>query len=184
MRVFITRHGETIENKYRQITGHQPGRLSVDGIDQALRLQRHLREYSFQAIFSSDLYRAVVTAQILAAPHECTPIYYFSELREMHFGAYTGKLTTEVDWSKVPPGGETVEALCKRAVRFVENHLLHKFAQGDSVLIVAHHLWINALLSVLTKEEVDINRKQAQTAITMVEMDDQFQVKHISVIEM
>lgn len=67
--------------------------LSSKGIRQAELLAQRLQNYSFEKIYSSDLLRAVQTAEIINTKHLKHQIY--SELQEMDFGLLTGNTDEE-----------------------------------------------------------------------------------------
>jgi broad specificity phosphatase PhoE len=69
MRLILTRHGETEENKLGIVQGHMQGTLSKEGIHQAEKLAERLRKEKIDAIFSSDLKRAVDTSKIILSYH-------------------------------------------------------------------------------------------------------------------
>ena len=64
--IYFTRHGETDWNKQGMIQGQQDIPLNQQGKKQAFELHKKLQHLKFDAIFSSDLFRAKETAQIIA----------------------------------------------------------------------------------------------------------------------
>lgn len=91
MRLIITRHGETEENKQSIIQGHNPGKLSPEGIEQAKKVALRLKDETIDYIYSSDLARAADTAKEIAKFHTETPIKFTEELREIYLGSFQGK---------------------------------------------------------------------------------------------
>ena len=63
--LLLTRHGETLENKWDIMQGHMPGTLSPLGIRQAEQLAGMLEDEKVDAIVSSDLARSYDTAKIV-----------------------------------------------------------------------------------------------------------------------
>ena len=57
-------HATTVDNEEGRATGWLPGELSAAGLEQARALGRRRRDDGLDAVFSSDLARAVETAQI------------------------------------------------------------------------------------------------------------------------
>lgn len=92
-RVCIIRHGETEWNVQKRIQGHTDIPLNETGRAQALAMAFNAAHQRFQAIYSSDLARALETAKALAAreDHEVRPL---PQLRERHYGLFQG-LTAE-----------------------------------------------------------------------------------------
>ncbi len=67
--------------------------LSEEGIEQARLLGRRLEKYHFDALYSSDLVRAVQTAKIAFDTNDelCKNMKVRKELNEINFGNLTGK---------------------------------------------------------------------------------------------
>ena len=95
MKLIITRHGETEENKADIMQGHLPGRLSLVGRKQAKKVALRLKNEKIDFIFSSDLTRASDTAKEIAKFHPKTPITFVKELRERNLGEFQGKKKNE-----------------------------------------------------------------------------------------
>lgn len=110
MVIYLIRHGETASNAARIVqTPETP--LSERGIDQAGRLARRLEGEKITMILSSDLKRAVMTAERLAV---CTgaAIVLEPHLQERNYGDVRGLPYSEVAADILspgyePPGGET-----------------------------------------------------------------------------
>ena len=67
LELWLIRHGETDWNRERRIQGQRQNPLSALGIKQARRLGLRLEAETFDKVYSSDLKRALQTAQ-LAVP--------------------------------------------------------------------------------------------------------------------
>jgi len=123
--------------------------LGADGIKQAERLRDRLASLKIDAIYASNLRRARVTAEIIAARRK-TDIVTCAELSEINFGYIEGLTFEEIsqrypdlakllaDWSISPefPGGESFKEFNERVSKFLprlENH-----APEETILIVAH----------------------------------------------
>ncbi|HVQ77289.1 MAG TPA: histidine phosphatase family protein [Candidatus Binatia bacterium] len=110
MSIFLIRHGETLGNSSRivQVAGSP---LSPRGIAQAERLGRRLAPAGIARILSSDLARALMTAERLrqdtGASLEIDPL-----LQERSFGDIRGTPYADLDFDMFapdyePPGGES-----------------------------------------------------------------------------
>jgi len=112
MAIYLVRHGETAGNA--ALVVQKPDiPLSRRGIDQARRLARRLTGAGIGEILSSDLARAVMTAE---AVRETTgaPLRFDSLLQERNFGDVRGTPYAELDFDLFapdyePPGGESWE---------------------------------------------------------------------------
>lgn len=112
MAIFLIRHGETDCNAARIVqTPDVP--LSARGIIQAEQLGRRLAAVGVDTILSSDLHRALMTAERLQASTGA-PIAFDAGLQERNFGDIRGQAyaTLGIDIlapEYEPPGGERWE---------------------------------------------------------------------------
>ncbi|MEA2056665.1 MAG: histidine phosphatase family protein [Patescibacteria group bacterium] len=88
-KLYLVRHGETEWNKLNKIQGQLNSPLTAEAIKQTKDLAAELKHIDFTAIFSSDLGRAVQTAEILALEHKIK-ITTNKLLRERHLGILQG----------------------------------------------------------------------------------------------
>ncbi|KAL8493004.1 hypothetical protein ACS0TY_024276 [Phlomoides rotata] len=95
--IFVIRHGETEWNADRRIQGQQDVDLNDAGRKQAFCVAKRLSEVpNISAVYSSDLKRAFVTAEIIAT--SCTGVLEVvkdPDLRERHLGDLEGVLFDE-----------------------------------------------------------------------------------------
>lgn len=136
MKLIITRHGETEENKKKIVQGHLPGKLSELGIEQGKKLAFRLKNEKIDIIYSSDLRRAADTAKFIAEYHKDIPLVFTKELRERDYGNISGKKLSEVDWNNLPKNCEPLEELQKRVIDFLDK-VYHKYPKS-TVLFVSH----------------------------------------------
>ena len=150
-RVIAIRHGETAWNAERRIQGQLDVGLNDAGRAQAERVGRAVAHEGIDAVYSSDLLRALQTAQQVAAQApSALPITVDAGLRERHFGEFQGHAYADIDgrwpagalrWrqrdpSYGPEGGETLAAFYDRCVatatRLAARH------PGQTIALVAH----------------------------------------------
>ena len=147
--IYLLRHGEIVLAERRRFVGHLDVPLSPRGEAQCERQALRLRAAGLTAIFSSDLGRAVRSAQIIGAPHGLTP-KTIPALREMDMGRWDGLTAADLearepaafkDWiarvGEYPfPEGEDVGRLVARAWPAFE--VIAADHVGQSVAVVAH----------------------------------------------
>lgn len=93
-RICLIRHGETDWNVEKRIQGHTDVPLNATGRAQALAMAFNAAHRRFDAIYSSDLQRAVDTARALAQ-REDQDVRLVPALRERHFGIFQGLTAAE-----------------------------------------------------------------------------------------
>jgi len=93
-RLCIVRHGETDWNVERRIQGHTDIPLNATGRAQALAMAFNAAHHRFQAVYSSDLSRAMETARALAEREDHT-VRPEPRFRERHYGLFQGMTAVE-----------------------------------------------------------------------------------------
>ncbi|KAJ4353120.1 hypothetical protein N0V95_003654 [Ascochyta clinopodiicola] len=164
MRLFLIRHGETVDNVAQLYAGSRDSALTIHGYQQATRLGQHLRslDLTFTHLFSSHLQRAAKTAGLvreaqLQLKGDAQPVPEVNQLRilmEQDFGDLEGKKWTEIQAEvQTKPGFvavETKEAMGRRADAFLDEHLLpllEETSHGSDpvVAIVSHGIFLSTL---------------------------------------
>ena len=148
-RLLLIRHGQSTWNAARRWQGHSDVPLSDLGRDQARRAARALAAETIDALYASDLVRALETAQIVGEPHGLEPARD-PRLRELDVGAWCGLTRDEITarWPEAllafdrgdpdarPTGGETRAELAHRVQAALED-LAARHA-GATLAIVSH----------------------------------------------
>jgi broad specificity phosphatase PhoE len=175
MILYVVRHGETEDNITNILQGHLPGKLTKEGIRQAEKIAKRLRHEKFDAIYSSDLKRAVDTAEIITQHHD-TPTHYIKNLRERYLGSYQGKKTNEVDWKNIPEEIEKNEDMIER----VKNTIIgmHKKHPDSKILFITHggfSRFINAIMKEIPLEKLYDAKKPKNTSLYIYEINENFE---------
>lgn len=159
-RVLLIRHGQSQGNAEGRFGGHTETPLSALGQTQAEATARALASESVTAIYSSDLPRAVATAEPLARILNLQ-INQTSSFRERSVGLMEGLTFEEAaekfpdeygallrrDFEHILPGGESYRQLLDRASheldRTITEHIggtLAVFTHTGTICILALHL--------------------------------------------
>ena len=198
MRLLFVRHGETDHNKARRIQGpliDDP--LNATGEEQARALAAHIAAEQaagaihLDAVYSSPLKRAWLTAEAVAQAFRLTPVPV-KAFQEFSWGRYLG--TTETgetleamkrahqEWKggnvayRLPDGpqfpGESPETAWARA-RGALFPLLEKHSSG-TIALVAHGRINKIMLSALVHRDLSRMEEfpQGNTSLTLLERDD------------
>lgn len=178
----MVRHGETDANVNDIIQGQTDVPLNSNGLRQAQCVGRRLKDYSFDAIYSSDLSRAMVTAGYIANGRNIIPT---SQLREWNLGAWEGKSINRVaaefpEEHKLfkadsiyfrPTSGESTREFRDRAAdflsRIVQNHA------GQTVLCVTHGGFLRmTLLNIMNMEKYPARARTDNTSVSCFRTTD------------
>ncbi|MBR4472781.1 MAG: GNAT family N-acetyltransferase [Oscillospiraceae bacterium] len=159
--IYLIRHTQTEGNRFRMVQGFWDGEVSRQGFRQIEALARRFAEIPVDAVYSSDLTRAMLTAEA-AARRDRLPIRTNKALRELNAGpweqqffgnvAYEDPALTDrfiydaENWSL--EGAETFQQVRTRALRALEE--IARENDGKTVAVVSHGATIRCMLSGIT----------------------------------
>ncbi len=180
--LYLIRHARSTWNAEGRMQGHADPPLDALGLKQAHALGERFRHKELDAVYSSPLARARVTAEALAEPHHLT-VQYDERLKERDLGEWTGltgdeandrypSLWTNNRWRlEGPPGGESYPQLMVRAASAFEG-ILAAQPQGR-VAVISHGGLLNAYLMQLLgiSAESPIHFHSGNTAIARVRIE-------------
>ncbi|MEO5360431.1 MAG: histidine phosphatase family protein [Nitrospirota bacterium] len=158
-RVYLIRHGQTIDAHERRYKGHLDVPLSEAGIRQAERLAVFLKQLKpppVSRIFCSDLSRAIKTAEAIGLPFGITPVP-INGLRERHFGQWEGMTFDEIkavsseaftNWANdpltfSPIGGESTKEVSLRVTPVFKKIVNDN---KDETIAIAAHGGVNRVI--------------------------------------
>ncbi len=147
----LIRHGQTDWNLRGCWQGQADPPLNERGREQALRVAEYQSQFGFAALYSSDLRRAMETAQIIGAAVGLGVIPE-PRLREINVGLWQGMLSADIQaqypdefrrWHESPliaqpPEGEDIPALAVRVLGAI-NEIITRYPKRR-VGVVAHEL--------------------------------------------
>ena len=170
-RICFVRQGETNWNAERRMQGHIDIPLNANGISQAERLANALIrvKHSFDVIYSSDLERALHTANAVARALSLD-VQITPRLRERNVGKLQGLLLAEAPvllpeiWQRHIAreldhdlgGGESIRTFHQRMQDILELFLNEH--RGQSVLAVSHGGSLDMIYRIVTQQALDAER--------------------------
>ncbi|WP_332854499.1 histidine phosphatase family protein [Duganella sp. S19_KUP01_CR8] len=95
--ILLIRHGETSWNAVRRLQGHTDIPLNDEGARQANALAQALAAEQVDVLVSSDLQRAMQTAQAVADQYDGLEVQTDDQLRERCYGVFEGMLYSEIE---------------------------------------------------------------------------------------
>ena len=193
----IIRHGYSIANKERMFAGQMDVKLDELGLSQAEDTAKYvLDNYKIDAVYSSDLCRAVDTAKPLADALGL-PVITYKELREISAGCWEGMYISEVK-DKYPEkfakwandvgnarcgDGETTAELIERGRKIFQK--IARENEGKTVAIATHGGLIRAVrcmwLGISLDDMKDVPHV-ANTSVTEVLYDNETDKAELTVI--
>jgi probable phosphoglycerate mutase len=153
----MLRHSVTEWNQSRRIQGQADSPLTFTGEAMALRWGQILAQNAWQRILSSDLGRARKTAELINQTLNL-PLTLDSRLREMDWGRWTGKTTSQLkiefsevwtkqtaaEWDFCPPEGESFRGVWKRGLEALTAASCNW--PGENILVVTHEGMIKSMI--------------------------------------
>ena len=168
VRLYLMRHGETVDNVNRILQGQTDGRLNDNGLRMAEEASRRMAGEAIDVFFSSDLERCVDTCRIMARPHG-KPIVQTPLLRERDWGSFTGLYIPDLKGREWPDDIETTEQMRMRAETFL--HWIRAEYQGKSLLVVGHGIINLVILSILSGKPMRDIQKMANAEVRLLTID-------------
>ena len=175
-KLYLVRHGETVDNVAQILQGQTPGKLNDKGIAQAEEVARKMANDHIDVFISSDLYRSMQTCEIIAKPHFqeesgkspkeeiiTTPL-----IRERDWGDFTGKFIPSLpkdpkDW---PDNIESLEKMKSRAQNFLT--WLKVTYPDKTILAVGHGIINKAIQSVYFKRPMNEIEKMGNAEVRVL----------------
>lgn len=182
-RVIFIRPGETDWNQQVRWQGWVASPLNDLGKRQAERLANYIRHINLKALYTSDLKRALQTADILAKNlgFESVPD---KRLRERNIGEWQGltidemktwypdqyqNLLTDAENYRVP-GGESRADVRKRMVEAFDAFL--KQDKGETVGVISHTTAIHELLAAIIPDNTNQEVAVSNTSVTTIALNE------------
>ena len=190
MKLYFVRHGRTLwnlEGRFQGASGDSP--LLPESIDILKQLGQYLKDIPFDKIYSSDLPRAVKSAEIIQSQLQTQcPLETIPDLREWHLGKLEGlKIATleaiypqqikafRTNLAKFDTRmfeAESLYSTTQRTIQFIKSL---KKSQAERVLIVGHGANLTASLRTLLGYKEPLLRKDgglANASLTVLETKD------------
>ena len=173
-KLYLVRHGETMDNAAQIMQGQTPGRLNDVGIQQAEEVARKMASDHIDVFVSSDLYRSMQTCAIIARPHLEADMHLKGTADASAFlteddilqRIETTPLIRERDWGDWPDNVETLERMKSRAQNFLT---WLKVAYPDKTILAVGHGIINkAIQSVYYKRPMNQIEKMANAEVRVL----------------
>ena len=190
MKLYFVRHGRTVwnlEGRFQGAGGDSP--LLPESIDTLKKLGQYLKDISFDKIYSSDLPRAVKSAEIIQSQltNPC-PLESVPELREWHLGKLEGlKIATlnaiypqqiqafRTNLAKFDTTmfeAESLYSTIQRTTQFIKSL---KDSKTEQLLLVGHGANLTASIRTLLGYNEAHLRKNGgldNASLTILETDD------------
>ena len=158
--IYLIRHTQAEGNLYKVMQGFWDGDVTALGLREIRELAERFRTVPVDAVYSSDLYRAKLTAQAVTK-YSGKEVLTDVRFREINMGPLEGCfmgnvihsdpenmrkfLTTPWEWSC--EGAETLEEVSARAVPAIRE--LAEKHDGQTIAVVSHGITVRCLLTKL-----------------------------------
>ena len=171
----LVRHGQSEWNEKNLFTGWKDPKLTPKGVDEAIKAGKELKEagYSFDKMFTSDLFRAQDTGRIILEQMNLASIEVIKDvsLNERNYGDLAGLNKDEArkKWGEdqvhiwrrsfdvPPPGGESLKDTAERVLPYFKENIIPELIEGLNILVAAHGNSLRALvmeLEEISSEEI------------------------------
>ena len=164
--IYLIRHTQAEGNLFRAMQGHWDGDVTALGLREIDALAERFRDVRIDALYSSDLKRAVLTAGAIRRYHDL-PLSTERDLREINVGPCEACFFGDVGWAQPEEmdtfihsaeifsldGAERYDDVRRRAAAALEK--IAKENDGKVVAVVSHGVTIRCLLSYMLHRSLD-----------------------------
>ena len=195
----LVRHGQSEWNEKNLFTGWKDPKLTQKGVDEARKAGDELRQagYSFDKMFTSDLFRAQETGRIILEQMGTPSIITIKDqcLNERNYGDLAGLNKDEArkkwgndqvhEWRRSfdiqPPGGESLKDTAERVLPYFKENVIPELEKGSNILIAAHGNSLRALVMDLEKiHSEEIVKLEIATGIPLIYKFDKKRIERFS----
>ncbi len=186
LRLYITRHGETIWNTQKRMQGHKDSELTDKGRRQAAQLAKALETVELEVVYSSSSGRTMQTSRIIAGNRDI-PVIPMDSLKELNLGKWEGMIASDVEreypvqyrnfWEfphlYETVGGETLTDAMDRIKKTLE-YITERHRDGN-VLIVTHAVTLKLITLIAEQKEMKDLWKGAYvhpTSLSIIEYEN------------
>jgi broad specificity phosphatase PhoE len=166
LKLYITRHGETVWNAEKRLQGWKDSQLTENGIHNAKALGSSLKGTSFVSVYASPSDRTVQTAKYIM-DNQNVPLKLDDRLKEINMGDWEGLTQAEVSeydadlfhafWNTphlyVPVKGEGFFDVQKRAMEAIS--MIRSQHESGNILVVTHTVVIKCLLAYFKRLPIE-----------------------------
>lgn len=184
-KVIFVRHGQTEWNVTGRYQGQSDVQLTEEGRQQAQKLAANFPVDEIDAIYASDLNRAMVTAEAIGQRFSLA-VQPEAAFRELSFGDWEGLTYQQIveNWEDAManflqhpdimeiPGGESFPEVQQRATTRL-NELIKKH-DGQTIVVVAHGAVLRTMLTAALHMPLQYlwSIRQFNTAVNIVRYDE------------
>ena len=185
-KLYLIRHAEAEGNLYRRIHGQYNSLITNNGYRQIKALEERFRDIPVDAVYSSDLFRTMTTAQAITRP-KGLELHTRADLREINMGdwedhtfAYIARrdkeqmdLFTQTSPLFQAPNGESFPEVRRRGMAAILDIAARH--DGQTVAVFAHGTLIrNTLAEIMglgVKDAAKVGHSD-NTAVTLLEIEN------------
>ena len=164
--IYLIRHTQAEGNLYRAMQGHWDGDVTALGLREIDALAERMRDVKIDALYSSDLKRAMLTAGAIRRYHDL-PLHTERDLREINVGPWEARFFGDVSWEQPEmmdtfihraeefalDGAERYDDVRRRAAAALT--AIAEENAGKVVAVVSHGVTIRCLLSYMLGKSLD-----------------------------
>ena len=195
----LVRHGQSEWNEKNLFTGWKDPQLTQKGVDEAINAGNELKQagYSFDKMFTSDLFRAQETGRIILEQMGTPSVITIKDqcLNERNYGDLAGLNKDEArkkwgndqvhEWRRSfdiqPPGGESLKDTAERVLPYFKENVIPELEKGSNILIAAHGNSLRALVMDLEKiHSEEIVKLEIATGIPLIYKFDKKRIERLS----
>lgn len=186
-KVYLIRHCESEGNATRRTQAQTDALVTVKGYEQTEILRRRFRDVHLDAIYSSDSFRSIMTAEPIAK-EKGLPIHVRISLREVTTGIWedmawgniaqeypeANKVWAESPWENITPGASTFRQVAENTMHCLRR-IAKEIGKDGVAAAVSHSCTIKATLCTVLGKPMSCVKELGHgdnTAVSLLDIDE------------
>jgi probable phosphoglycerate mutase len=185
-KIYLIRHCESEGNACRRTQAQTDALVTAKGYEQCEMLRRRFHDIPIDAVYSSDSFRSIATAEPIAKEHG-VPVHVRISLREVTTGIWedmawgniadeypkANKVWNEEPWNCITPGASTFQQAAER-LAFCLRTIAGEIGETGTALAISHSCTIKSGLCLMMGKPMTCVKEMTHsdnTAVSEINVD-------------
>ena len=185
-KVYLIRHCESEGNACRRTQAQVDALVTTKGYEQVEALRKRFENIPVDAVYSSDTFRSLMTAEPIAKDHNA-PIRVRISLREVTTGVWEdmawgnialeypeeNRVWDETPWAAITPGATSFQQAADRVIHSLRR-IAREVGEDGSAVVVSHSCSIKSALCIMMGKPIrDVKEvlHADNTAVSLLDID-------------
>lgn len=185
-KIYLIRHCESEGNACRRTQAQVDALVTTKGYEQVAALRKRFENVPVDAVYSSDTFRSLMTAEPIAKDHNA-PVRVRISLREVTTGVWEdmawgnialeypeeNRVWDETPWAAITPGATSFQQAADRVVHCLRR-IAREVGENGSAVVVSHSCSIKSALCIMMGKPISDVKEvlhSDNTAVSLLDID-------------